>query len=105
RLADDQVEHGVAEELHPLVAVEPVVGNRGVRQGFFQKLRGVEFVAEDLLGALTGFGIHGTTLISKRARPEGSAPAETNLRKRGVRQKQDGAERTGSLRPLLGYPS
>ena len=32
RFADHQIEHGIAEELHAFIAVEPVVGDGRVRQ-------------------------------------------------------------------------
>ena len=52
RLADDQIEHGVAEELHPLVAMQPRVGDRGVGQRLFEQSAVVKRILEDLLGPL-----------------------------------------------------
>ena len=56
--ADDQVEHGVAQKLHALVAAEAVGRNGGVGQRFLEQVGVLERVAEDGLGTLAGFGIH-----------------------------------------------
>ena len=53
RLADDQVEHRIAEELHALVAVKPVVGDGGVGEGLEEQLLVLELIAEDFLGLFT----------------------------------------------------
>ena len=62
RLADDQIQHRVAEEFHPLVAVEPGVGDRGVGQRLLEQIRVPELVPENPLGMLMQFGSHATHL-------------------------------------------
>jgi len=50
-LTDDQIEDGVAEELHALVGVQSRLGDRGVGQRLLEELRVLERVAEYGLGA------------------------------------------------------
>ena len=38
-IADDHAQDGIAQEFQTLVAVEPMVGQRGVRQGLLQQAR------------------------------------------------------------------
>ena len=38
RFADDQIEHGVAQKLHPLVAVQTALGDGGVGERFLEQL-------------------------------------------------------------------
>jgi hypothetical protein len=48
QLANDQSEHGVAEEFEALVGSQPAVGPGGVGQGLDEQLRILEPVAEHL---------------------------------------------------------
>jgi hypothetical protein len=52
---DHQVQHRVAQKLHPLVRVKPIIGNRGVCQRLAQQRHVRERVPEDLFGRLTMF--------------------------------------------------
>jgi hypothetical protein len=52
RLADDDAENGVAEELEPLVRGEAVLGNAGVGEGAIEQRQVFEPVAEERLNGL-----------------------------------------------------
>jgi hypothetical protein len=54
-LADDQVEDRVAEELHPLVAVQAIVRDGRMGERLLAEVGVVERVAEDSLGAVFEF--------------------------------------------------
>ena len=71
RVGDDQAEHGVAEELQPLVGGQPavLVGERAVRQGALEQLRAERHLKglQQLVG--TGSGAPGTAAPSSPDMP------------------------------------
>ena len=95
RLTDDQVEDGVAEEFHPLVAVEAVIGDGGMGEGLPEEVGVFERVAEDLLGALAQVGaqrgapwkLKGRSISDKTAkrRRAGAGGASDGRGRRGTR--------------------
>ena len=56
-VADDRTQDRIAQELHPLVRDQAVIGTRGVGQRLTEKRRVPEAVADDLLAIGQGFGI------------------------------------------------
>jgi hypothetical protein len=78
RFADNQIEHRITEEFHPLVALEAVVGDRSMGERFGQQIRALKYVSKDALGALAEIAtvhadatffkqdVHGTELSGAR---------------------------------------
>ena len=52
RFADDEIEHGIAEELHAFIAVNAIVGDGGMRERLVQQIGIDKAIAEQFLGPL-----------------------------------------------------
>jgi hypothetical protein len=59
--ANDQIKDCVAEELHSLIALEPVVRDGGVGESLFQQMRVLKRVREQFLRTFPSFCIHKCT--------------------------------------------
>jgi hypothetical protein len=89
RLADDQVEHGVAEELHALVALEPVVGDRGVGERFGEQVTADKCVGQDFFRAFAQINRRmgsGSRATLSQSRTSGRRATSADTRRNSARE-------------------